>query len=210
MALVEQLAFSLREEGHGVHALLWDDMGDLYRVLLITIAALGDMRTQPLLISNEVRRIKELDDMIQGRLDVQVEQEGVLDQTDDSPPPPHLLWILFLQQAVSKQVGPRLNGWRRPLSEPRGTLMVVRNADFMDFQRNAPDLASFIGPRIYDASRMMMVCSGETLGKLQKVLPEPFESILRQLPGRVPTTEELADWKPLPSSGKPLPSSDEG
>lgn len=43
MALVEQLAFSLREEGHGVHALLWDDMGDLYRVLLITIAALGDM-----------------------------------------------------------------------------------------------------------------------------------------------------------------------
>ncbi len=200
MALVEQLAFSLHEEGHGVHALLWDDMDDLYRVLLITIAALGEMPTQPLLISNEVTRIKELNDMIQGRLRVQVEQEGMPDQIDDSPPPPHPLWILFLQQAVSIQVGPRLNGWRRPLSEPRGTLMVVRNADFMDFRRNAPDLASFIGPRISDASRMMMVCSRETFEKLQKALPEPFESILRQLPGRAPTAEELADWAPLPSS----------
>jgi hypothetical protein len=200
MALVEQLAFSLREEGHGVHALLWDDMGDLYRVLLITSAALGEMPTQSLLLSTQVARIKELNDMIQGRLRDQIEQEGEPGPTGDSTPPPHPLWIFFLQQAVSKQVGPRLNGWRRPLSEPRGTLMVVRNADFMDFQRNAPDLASFIGPRIYDASRMMMVCSRETLGKLQKVLPEPFESILRQLPGRVPTAGELADWTPLPYS----------
>jgi hypothetical protein len=200
MALVEQLAFSLREQGHGVHALLWDDMGDLYRVLLITIAALGEMPTHPLLLSTEVPRIQELNDLIQGRLRDEIEQEGEPGLTGDSTPPPHPLWIFFLQQAVSKQVGPRLNGWRRPLSEPRGTLMVVRNADFMDFQRNAPDLASFIGPRIYDASRMMMVCSRDTLGKLQKVLPEPFESILRQLPGRVPTAGELADWMPLPYS----------
>ena len=80
-----------------------------------------------------------------------------------------------------------------------GTLLVIRNADFRDFQRAAPDLASFIGPRIYDASRLMMVCSRETLGKLRRVLPEPFETILRQLPGTVPPAEELADWTPLTS-----------
>ena len=199
MALVEQLAFSLREEGHGVHALVWDDMGDLYRVLLITVAALGEMPTKPMLLSNE-ETIEELNDLIQGKLRQQIDQEGGPEPTGDSSPPPHPLWMFFLQQAVSRAVGPRLNGWRRPLSEPRGTLMIVRNADFRDFQRNSPDLASFIGPRIYDASRMMMVCSRETLGRLQRVLPEPFESILRQLPGRVPAAEELADWTPLPDS----------
>jgi hypothetical protein len=200
MALVEQLARSLREEGRGVHALLWDDKGDLYRVLLITHAALGGMPIQPLLIANEVKRIKELNDMIQGRLSDQIEHGMQQDQTDDAPSSPHHLWVFFLQQAVSKQVGPRLNGWRRPLSEPRGTLMVVRNADFRDFQRSAPDLASFIGPRIYDASRLMMVCSRDTFGNLKKVLPDPFESILRQLPGTMPTSEELAEWTPLTSS----------
>jgi hypothetical protein len=198
MTLIEQLASSLREEGRGIHALLWTDLGDLYRVLLITHAALGEMPIQPLLISNEATRIKELNDLIQARLRDQVEYDGQQGQAADSFPFPHPLWVLFFQQAVSKQVGPRLNGWRRPLSEPRGTLLVVRFADFIEFQRNAPDLSSFIGPRIYDASRMMMVCSRETLGKLKKDLPEPFESIIRQLPGTPPSAEEIADWTPLP------------
>jgi len=200
MALVEQLAFSLREEGRGVNALLWDDIGDLYRVLLITLAALGETEIKPLLISNEESRIKELNDMIQGRLDDQINHEGEHIQNNISLLPPHPIWALFLQQAVSRQVGPRLNGWRRPLSEPRGTLLVVRNAEFDNFQRSAPDLASFIGPRIYDASRLLVICSKGTLQKLKKTLPNPFDEILRHLPGTLPADNELADWTPLSSS----------
>jgi hypothetical protein len=78
---------------------------------------------------------------------------------------------------------------------------VVRNADFMDFQRQAPDLASFIGPRIYDARQMLMICSDETLRRLKKSLPDPFEEIVKDLPGTRPTSQELAGWTPLSSSG---------
>jgi hypothetical protein len=200
MALVENLAFSLREQGRGVHALLWDDLGDLIRVLLVTHAALGDIPLEPLLVSGETTRVAELRDLIQTRLADQIQQERLEDRADDPDPLPHPLWILFVNQAASKPAGPQLNGWRRPLSEPTGTLLIVRNADFRDFQRYAPDLASFIGPRIYDTSRLMMVCSRDTLVRLKKDLPRPFESILRQLPGTLPTAEELADWTPSSSS----------
>ncbi len=197
MALIEQLAFSLREEGRGVHALLWDDMGDLVRVLMVTHAALGEMPIQSHLISSETRRLEDLRDLIEESVIDQIQHERGEGAADDADPPPHPLWILFLQQTASEQAGPRLNGWRRPLSEPRGTLLILRNADFRDFQRYAPDLASFIGPRIYDASRLMMVCSSSTLERLKKDIPRSIESILRQLPGTLPSAEELADWTPF-------------
>jgi hypothetical protein len=200
MALIEQLAFSLREEGRGVHVLLWDDMGDLVRALLVTHAALGEIPIRSLLISSEARSLEGLRDLIQESVIDQIQYERREGAADEADAPSHPLWILLLQQTASEQAGPRLNGWRRPLSEPRGTLLIVRNADFHDFQRYAPDLASFIGPRIYDASRLMMVCSGNTLGRLKKGFPEPFESILQQLPGTLPTAEELADWTPSSSS----------
>jgi hypothetical protein len=59
MATSEQLGFSLREERRGVHALIWDDIGDLYRVLLVTVAGLGEQRVQPLLISREHERLQD-------------------------------------------------------------------------------------------------------------------------------------------------------
>ena len=196
MSMVERLAFSLREEGRGVHALLWDDIVDLYRVLLIIQAVLGDLPLQPFLVSSEKPRLDELKDLIQTELGNQISRGRMDGDAVDPDPSPHPLWILFLQQAASTQVGPRLNGWRRPLSDPRGTLLVIRNADFIDFQRNAPDLASFIGPRIYDAARMLMICSEQTLRAMKKSLPAFFDSILKHLPGTQPTTEELAEWTP--------------
>jgi hypothetical protein len=199
MALVEKLAFSLREEGRGVHALLWDDIGDLVRVLLVTHAALGDILVEPQLVSSETTRLQELKELIQKRVADQIHHQRPEGTADDLDYPPHPLWIFFLQQATSKQAGPRLNGWRRPLSEPMGTLLVIRNGDFTDFQRSAPDLASFLGPRIYDASQMFMICSVETLRKLKKTLPASFEEILRHLPGTPPTAEDLANWTPLSS-----------
>lgn len=198
--MVEQLGFSLRETGRGVHALLWDDLGDLVRALLVTHAVLGDIPVEALLVSGEPRRLEGFLEEIGTRVVGQILQESPEQGTNGPDSPPHPLWILFLQQAASERVGPRLNGWRRPLAEPRGTLLVVRNADFRDFQRSAPDLASFLGPKIYDASRLMMVCSKDTLSRLEKALPDSFLSILRQLPGAVPTPADLADWTPLTSS----------
>ena len=42
MAIVEQLAFSLKEEGRGIHVLLWDSLAELYFVLVITRAFLAE------------------------------------------------------------------------------------------------------------------------------------------------------------------------
>lgn len=188
MAIAEQLAFSLKEEGRGIHALLWDDMTALYRVLLVTRAALADFPVEPFLITDDVAQFDPLRKTILSRIGDQVDHEWEA-ETDLPPLAPHPLWTLFIQQAASKQFGARLNGWRRLLAEPLGTLIVVRNADFDEFQRSAPDLASFIGPRIYDASRMMLVCSRQTRDNLERSLPKPFQGILRQLPGTLPSSK---------------------
>jgi len=111
---------------------------------LITHAALGEVRIEPLLLTRENRVLESWNcSSGQGRLR-NPECLG-LEDPDNDQPPAHPLWELFLQQAVGKEVSLRLNGWRRPLSEPKGTLLVVRTADFDEFQRDAPDLASFIG-----------------------------------------------------------------
>jgi antitoxin component of RelBE/YafQ-DinJ toxin-antitoxin module len=105
MALVEQLATSLREEGRGVHALLWDDMSDLVRVLLVTHAALGDIPIEPRLVSGETKRLEEIRELIQARVAEQIQNERLEDMADDPDPPPHPLWILFLQQDLVPPAG---------------------------------------------------------------------------------------------------------
>ena len=196
MAIAEQLAFSLTEERRGIHVLLWDDMTALFQMLLVTRAALGDLPVEPFLISEQEARFDLLKKTILSRISDQLDHEWE-SETDFPPLAPHPLWLLFIQQAASRHVGSRLNGWRSLLAEPFGTLIVVRNADFDEFQRSAPDLASFIGPRIYDASRTLMVCSSQTRGRLEKTLPEQFMEILRELPGALPSHQELRDWEPL-------------
>src|SRR5438046_1774482 len=103
MALVEQLAFSLWEEGRGVHALLWDDMGDLVRVLLVTHAALGDIPIEPRFASGGTKQLEEIRELIQARVAEQILHEMPGNGAGDPNSPPHPLWILFLQQAASEQ-----------------------------------------------------------------------------------------------------------
>lgn len=50
MGTAEQLASSLRNEGRGVHLLLWDDKEDLVHALLILTAATSDVAWQPILV----------------------------------------------------------------------------------------------------------------------------------------------------------------
>jgi hypothetical protein len=73
-------------------------------------------------------------------------------------------------------------------------MLVIRHADFDPFQRSAPDIASFVGPRIYDASTMLSVFSRETYRRLRNRLPDEIEAILARLPGTAPSEQDVANW----------------
>src|SRR5262249_25441092 len=100
----------------------------------------------------------------------------------------------FLQQARTELIGPWLNGWRRPLSESPGSLLVIRSADFPAFQRDAPDLTSFVGPRVYDASTMLSLFTPRTAQHLETIMPRELVDILKHLPGKTPSRNELRQW----------------
>ena len=190
MGTAEELAFSLREEGHGVHALLWDAPDDLVHALLVLRASLAEMPVYPLLMAGE-QSFAELQKYINSRCPIQGDTEA---QTASGATAARSLAFIFLPQASSRHTGGWLNGWRSPLSEPLGTLLVIRHADFDAFQRSAPDLASFIGPRIHDASTMLSILSDETAAKISTALPPEWERIVQQLPGKPPTKADIQSW----------------
>lgn len=103
-------------------------------------------------------------------------------------------WMLFIQQANSREIGPRMNGWRKPLAEAPGSLLLIRHADFDTFQRHAPDLVSFVGPRIYSASNMLSIFSDKTYQNMDVDLFDPLPAILRHLPGEQPGKEGILEW----------------
>ncbi|NQT40726.1 MAG: hypothetical protein HQ581_24745 [Planctomycetes bacterium] len=191
MSTAEQLAFSISVERRGIHVLLWDDQGDLVRALLVLFAALVDLPTHALLASGDDVDRDSLRRLIETRIRIPYND---LESDEEPESLRHRFWLLFLQQASSHAVGPWLNGWRRPLSEPPGALLVVRHADFDSFQRNAPDIASFVGVRIYDASTMISVFSKATHACLTTDLPQQISIALDKLPGKLPSQQELAFW----------------
>ena len=191
MSTAEQLAFSISVEGRGVHVLLWDDQNDLVRALLVLFAGIGDSPTHALLVSDDERDLRALRQLVETRVPVAEEKS---DSGGDADALAGRFWALFLQQASTAAVGPWLNGWRRPISDPPGTMLVIRHADFDPFQRNAPDIASFVGPRIYDASTMLSVFSKETHERLDSRLPIEIERILKRLPGTPPSERDIANW----------------
>jgi hypothetical protein len=189
MATAESLAFSIREEKHGVHTLLWDDAHDLVRALLVLRAALRDIPVYSILMSGE-QSYPELQKYINARCPINGTIEGTAIGDVSAPS----LAFIFIPQASSKQTGSWLNGWRSPLSEPLGTVLFVRHADFDAFQRAAPDLSSLVGPRIHDASTMLSIISDETAAKFSTTLPDEWSRILAQLPGTRPTEAEIESW----------------
>lgn len=178
----QQLAFSLLEEKRGVHLLLWEEQGELMRVLLILCASLGDKPARSVLLATD-QEAEQFRAEVASRL--------TSDSADNGSNP---FWFIFLQQASAKNIGPWLNGWRRPLSEPPGTLLIVRAADALAFLRAAPDLASFIGPRVHDAETMLSIVTSELAGSMTTRLPGELTAILTKLPGVSPTSEELELW----------------
>lgn len=184
MSTAEELAFSIRQEGRGVHVLLWDDQGDLVRALLMFWASLGPAPFEAMLLAStadiEFLRAKIPSPSVEGG--------------NEAGQPARPLWLLFLQQASARVVGHWLNGWRRPLSDAPGTLLLIRHADYEPFQRAAPDLASYVGPRVYDAARMLSTASTDIVPRINLTLLRPVRDILRKLPGALPPEDELNRW----------------
>ena len=87
-----------------------------------------------------------------------------------------------------------MNGWRSALAEPPGALLIIRSADFTDFQRNAPDLASFIGPKIFDTSTMLSIWNARIAEKIRSQIPPEIKKILQKLPGEDSSEEEIVEW----------------
>ncbi len=191
MSTAEQLAFSIHTERRGIHVLLWDQQDDLVRALLGFLAALDDMAVHPVLVSGDPKDRGVLAKLVATRLPSAAEEDA---PRDDSGPVEEQLWTLFLQQASTQTVGPWLNGWRRPISSPPGSLLVIRHADFKPFQQHAPDIASFIGPRIFDASTMLSMFSRSTHERLQRRLPVAVQCLLARLPGTPPSEQDIQNW----------------
>src|SRR5260370_40252040 len=103
MGTAEELAFSLREEGHGVHALLWDATDDLVHALLVLRASVAEMPVYPLLMAGE-QSFAELQKYINSRCPIQGDTEA---QTASGATAARSLAFIFLPQASSRHTG----GW---------------------------------------------------------------------------------------------------
>jgi hypothetical protein len=191
MSTAEQLAFSISTERRGIHVLLWDDQQDLVRALLALYAGLADLGTHALLVSDDKKDLVALRQLVETRVPIAQEQSELQRDSDSRR---SQFWLLFLQQASTNTVGPWLNGWRRPISDPPGAMLVIRHADFDSFQRNAPDIASFVGTRIHDASTMLSVFSKVTHEGLKTRLPGEIQTVVSKLPGTSPSEQDIANW----------------
>lgn len=189
MPTAEQLAESVLLDNRGIHVLLWSDQDDLYRALVIMLAVFDKFPIKPLLITTTDQSISELRQIFE----YMPPSEEITD-IELAEPVRNELLIFFIQQATSKSIGPWLNGWRSRLAASPGTILVVRHDDFIDFQRNAPDLSSFIGSKIFNASSMLSIWNQKTGEKMKANLPHSLIEILRDLPGQIPTKKEIAEW----------------
>ena len=192
MATAEQMATSIRLEKQGVFALLWDAKEDLVRALLILNAALIDIPKRALLLAPGNQSVSALRSLIETRVIISEPKEEAAELTTQLAATE--LWLIFLQQASHQVVGPLLNGWRSSIRQAYGTVIIARHVDFERFQRAAPDLASFIGPRIYNASNLLSIFSDETRKHLNVTLPAEWIKILVELPGAMPTDETIREW----------------
>ncbi len=190
MATAEQFAKSILLEKRGIHVLLWNNQDDLVRSLLVMLAVLKDLPKYPLLLSSS----KEASRLLRPIFELQSTSEEKHLEEGSLLPVRNDLLIIFLQQATSHSIGPWLNGWRRALAEEPGSILVIRNADFSDFQRFAPDLASFFGPKIHDSATMLSIWREKTAKKIKSVLPYHFCTILDELPGQSPSKKEIDHW----------------
>ena len=137
MASAEHFILSILEEPSTLHVLLWDDQDDLVRVLVVLSSEIAERGAVPLLVSSAPEHIAQLQSLVKNR----VSPDAIVDDPASTLMADHL-WLLFIQHGTASQVGPWLNGYRKPLAQAGGAVLILREAEFMQFQRSAPDLAA--------------------------------------------------------------------
>ena len=189
MIASEKFFFSVVTDLAGVHVLLWEDKNELVRSLLVLLAAMQFSDVQFIVVPGEKSDISTLIKVVDARRPSLLPTEINASAEIKNP-----FLVLLFQQASSQTIGPWLNGWRNPLSESPGSLLVIRSADFDQFQRNAPDLSSYVGPKVLDSSTMISHFSPEILSCLNAELALSAMVALQKLPGVMPTIGELDQW----------------
>jgi len=189
MSTAENFYNSLLIEGKGVHTLIWDDKADLVRSLIVFFAVYDDKPVFPILLTSVNSTIEKLRPLLEKAGEENCQETVHQDDSVRSN-----LLLIFLDQAVSNNIGPLLNGWRSVLAESPGTLLIIRSADFLNFQRNAPDLSSFIGPRILDTSTMLSLWCSKTAKMMEPRMPSALGKIIQDLPGETPSECEMIEW----------------
>ncbi len=190
MKTAEYLAKSVLLEKKGIFVIIWEDKGELIRALIIILSVLRKMLIKPILLSC----VDESVDTLKNIFDIQPFHDDIPDEDNSLKTVKDAILILFLQQAASSTIGPWLNGWRSPLAEEPGTLLVIRSADFIDFQRNAPDLSGYVGPKIVDTSKILSIWDKTTDGNLKTSISDDIRVIMDELPGENPSEQEIQKW----------------
>ena len=190
MNTAEAFAKNILLEKKGVYILAWTEKQDLVRALLVIHAVLSEIQIKSMLLEVEATVHSQLRDLFQ----FTDKNNAALLDSEDSLFNREDMLLLYLQQASSTTIGPILNGWRSSIASSPGAILVVRSADLLSLERNAPDMASFVGPRISETTSFLSIWSKPTGQKLNNRLPKSTWHILGKLPGKLPQQEEINAW----------------
>lgn len=194
MATALEFAMGLATRGRGISLLLWEDKDDLIRALLVLQAALTPPGLEPKVCRTETETTQALFQLFERQ---RVEPGEAL---HDTAPSAHSIPILFVAFASGMIVGPVLNGWRRQLADPPGSIIVLRCAESRGFARCAPDLASFVQTK-GKAEEFLPIWPRELHDAIRPRLNEGMMEAICSLPGEAPSESELAHWKELHTPG---------
>jgi hypothetical protein len=176
MTSAEHLARELGIQSRGIHVLTWDNKADLVNALLIVKSAMSGFPHSPTLVPINQEQLQRFGlHLFEGQQ-------------------PTTMRVFLIPQAATESIGTWLNGWRRKLADPPGTLIVVRHSDLMGLYRRAPDLMSFAQSEVYEATGLLPLVSNHTLEHLGDSLPDGWREPLTSLPGRMPSKTELSKW----------------
>jgi hypothetical protein len=179
MTSAEHLARDLSMQSRGIHVLSWDNKADLVRALLIIRAAPESSLDSPTVVPTV-------------QTDLQLLGLRLFEEPDDLAS--SSMRVFIIPQASTEAIGTWLNGWRRRLADPPGTLIVIRQSDLMALYRRAPDLMSFAQSEIHESAGLLPLVTRETFDRVCNSLPAGWQEALNSLPGSTPSVAELSDW----------------
>jgi hypothetical protein len=180
MESAEHLARAFALKKHGIQVLLWENKTDLIRALLVLKAALADFPDSPVLLPIEQTDLQRFS------IDLYEQAEQCSNASRR---------FLLIPQASTEPVGAWLNGWRRRLADPPGTVIVIRRSDYVALCRRAPDLMSFAQADVHESTGLLPLIDRATLERWPSQLPDAWYERLNFLPGEMPAKGESADWR---------------